>query len=38
MDNIDVDYALSKGINVINTPSASSNSVAELVFAHLFRW
>ena len=36
MDNIDVDYALSKGINVINTPSASSNSVAELVLAHLF--
>ncbi len=25
-----------KGINVINTPAASSNSVAELVFAHLF--
>ncbi len=36
MDNIDVDYAKSKGINVINTPAASSNSVAELVFAHLF--
>jgi D-3-phosphoglycerate dehydrogenase len=36
MDNIDVDYARSKGINVINTPAASSNSVAELVFAHLF--
>ena len=36
MDNIDVDYALSKGIQVINTPAASSNSVAELVFAHLF--
>lgn len=36
MDNIDVDYAISKGINVINTPAASSNSVAELVFAHLF--
>ena len=36
MDNIDVDYAISKGIKVINTPSASSNSVAELVFAHLF--
>src|SRR5882672_9058712 len=34
MDNIDVDYARSKGINVINTPAASSNSVAELVFAH----
>lgn len=36
MDNIDVDYARSKGIQVINTPAASSNSVAELVFAHLF--
>ena len=35
MDNIDVDYAKSKGINVINTPAASSISVAELVFAHL---
>lgn len=36
MDNIDVDYAKSKGIQVINTPAASSESVAELVFAHLF--
>ncbi len=36
MDNIDVEYAREKGINVINTPAASSNSVAELVFAHLF--
>ncbi len=36
MDNIDVEYARSKGIAVINTPSASSKSVAELVFAHLF--
>lgn len=36
MDNIDVEYARSKGINVINTPAASSNSVSELVFAHLF--
>lgn len=36
MDNIDVDYARSKGVQVINTPAASSNSVAELVFAHLF--
>ena len=35
-DNIDVDYAKSKGIHVINTPNASSESVAELVFAHLF--
>jgi len=36
MDNIDVDYARSKGLEVINTPAASSSSVAELVFAHLF--
>lgn len=36
MDNIDVDYARSKGLHVINTPAASSESVAELVFAHLF--
>lgn len=36
MDNIDVDYAISKEIHVINTPASSSNSVAELVFAHLF--
>jgi D-3-phosphoglycerate dehydrogenase len=36
MDNIDVDYAKSKGISVINTPASSSESVAELVFAHLF--
>ncbi len=34
MDNIDVDYAQSKGVIVINTPAASSHSVAELVFAH----
>ena len=36
MDNIDVNYAIDQGIHVINTPKASSNSVAELVFAHLF--
>lgn len=36
MDNIDVDYAREKGIHVINTPASSSDSVAELVFAHLF--
>lgn len=36
MDNIDVDYARSKGLHVINTPASSSESVAELVFAHLF--
>lgn len=36
MDNIDVDYARSKGVEVFNTPAASSQSVAELVMAHLF--
>ena len=36
MDNIDVDYAREKGLHVINTPAASSASVAELVFAHLY--
>ena len=36
MDNIDVEYARSKEIKVINTPSASSSSVAELVFSHIF--
>ena len=35
MDNIDVEYAKAKGLSVINTPAASSLSVAELVFAHL---
>ena len=36
MDNIDVQYAKDKGLHVINTPAASSHSVGELVFAHLF--
>lgn len=36
MDNIDVDYARSKGLHVINTPAASSQSVAELVLGSLF--
>src|SRR5210317_634867 len=36
MDNIDVEYARDKGLKVINTPAASSSSVAELVFAHLY--
>ena len=36
MDNIDVTYAREKGLHVINTPASSSESVAELVFAHLF--
>lgn len=36
MDNIDVDYARSQGLKVINTPGASSQSVAELVMGHFF--
>ena len=36
MDNIDVEYAQSKGIQVINTPEASSASVAEMVMAHVY--
>lgn len=36
MDNIDVDYARSKGLHVINTPGASSQSVAEMVMGNLF--
>lgn len=36
MDNIDVEYARSKGIIVINTPASSSRGVAELAVAHMF--
>jgi D-3-phosphoglycerate dehydrogenase len=36
MDNIDVAYAREKGLHVINTPGASSQSVAELVMGQLF--
>lgn len=36
MDNIDVEYAREKGIKVMNTPKASSQSVAELVLGHFF--
>lgn len=35
LDNIDVEYAKMKGIKVLNTPKASSISVAELTIAHL---
>ena len=38
MDNIDVEYARNKGINVINTPAASSASVAELSFCSFIWW
>lgn len=36
VDNIDVDYARKNGIEVKNTPNASSASVAELTIGHLF--
>ncbi len=36
VDNIDVEYAKSKGITVANTPNASSASVAELTIGHMF--
>jgi D-3-phosphoglycerate dehydrogenase len=36
LDNIDVEYAESKGIAVFNTPMASSRAVAELTIAHMF--
>lgn len=37
-DNIDKIAAKERGIEVLNTPAASSISVAELVFAHLLVW
>jgi D-3-phosphoglycerate dehydrogenase len=36
MDNIDTIFAKDNGIHIIHTPNATSNSIAELVFAHLF--
>ncbi|OQA73293.1 MAG: D-3-phosphoglycerate dehydrogenase [Firmicutes bacterium ADurb.Bin248] len=36
VDNIDVEYAEQNGIQVKNTPRASSNTVAELALAHMF--
>ena len=35
LDNVDVDYARARGIEVRNTPSASSRSVAELTIGYL---
>ena len=35
IDNIDHEYAESKGIKVMNTPRASSNAVAELAMANM---
>jgi D-3-phosphoglycerate dehydrogenase len=36
VDNIDQEYALAKGIKVLNTPGASTDSVAELAVSYLF--
>jgi D-3-phosphoglycerate dehydrogenase len=36
LDTIDVDYARGKGIEVRNTPQASSDSVAELAIGYMF--
>ena len=36
LDNIDADYAKTRGITVMNTPLASSASVAELAIAYMF--
>ncbi|WP_394899587.1 D-2-hydroxyacid dehydrogenase [Clostridium paraputrificum] len=36
VDNIDIKHAHDKGVTVKNTPNASSDSVAELVLAHMF--
>jgi D-3-phosphoglycerate dehydrogenase / 2-oxoglutarate reductase len=36
LDTIDADYARSKGISVMNTPKASSASVAELAIGFMF--
>ncbi len=35
LDNIDVQYAKDKGLQVYNTPAASSRSVAELAMTHM---
>ncbi len=35
LDNVDVEYAKGKGVEVRNTPAASSNSVAELALGHV---
>jgi len=35
LDNVDVDYAREKGIDVMNTPEASTNGVAELAIGHM---
>ncbi len=36
LDNVDAEHAQTKGIQVLNTPRASSDAVAELALAHMF--
>ena len=36
LDNVDAEHAKTKGIEVMNTPRASSDAVAELALAHMF--
>ncbi|MCP4139418.1 MAG: 3-phosphoglycerate dehydrogenase [Chloroflexi bacterium] len=36
LDNIDVEYARSKGVQVLNTPTASTDAVAELAVGYIF--
>ncbi len=36
LDNVDAEHAKTKGIQVLNTPRASSDAVAELALAHMF--
>jgi D-3-phosphoglycerate dehydrogenase len=36
VDNIDVEYAESKGIRIMNTPGASTHAVAELALTYMF--
>lgn len=38
LDNIDVEYARAKGIEVINTPGALTTAVAELVLGMMLGW
>ncbi len=35
LDNVDIDYAIKKGITIINAPNAPSISVAELVIGYI---
>ena len=35
-DNVDIKYARKRGVDVMNTPGASTHSVAELTVAYMF--